>query len=85
MTVRARIIAIGNSQGVRIPKILLEQTGIQEQVELEVHQNKIIIHALTKPRKGWDAAFKEMAAVNDDVLLDGESITSTWDDEEWEW
>lgn len=85
MTVRARIIAIGNSQGIRIPKLLLEQTGIREQVELEVRKDKIIIHALYQPRKEWDAAFKEMAAQKDDELLDEDVETSEWDQEDWEW
>ena len=85
MTVRARIIAIGNSQGVRIPKLLLEQTGIKEDVELEVHQDKIIIHALAKPRNNWEAAFSEMAEKGDDALIGDEVTLSSWDDEEWEW
>ncbi len=37
---RAHVVKIGNSQGVRIPKPILEQTGIMEDVELEVEKNK---------------------------------------------
>ena len=83
---RARIVKIGNSQGVRIPKPLLEQTGIIGDVELEVDQNQIIIRPVLNPRAGWDDAFIAMAEDNDDVLLDGEdSLTHSWDDEEWQW
>jgi len=36
------------------------------------------------PREGWDAKFKEMAENSDDALLD-QSVSTTWDEEEWEW
>ncbi len=83
---RARVVKIGKSQGIRIPKPLLEQTGIIGDVELEVDQNQIIIRPVLNPRAGWDDAFIAMAEDNDDVLLDGEaSLTHSWDDEEWQW
>jgi antitoxin MazE len=83
---RARVVKIGNSQGIRIPKPLLEQTGIMGDVELEVDQNQIIIRPVLNPRAGWDDAFIAMAEDTDDVLLDGEaSLTHSWDDEEWQW
>ncbi len=85
MTVRARIVSIGNSQGVRIPKLLLEQTGMQGEVELEVRQDKIIIHALRNARKDWEQAFQEMASNSDDILLDEDTSATTWDDQEWVW
>ena len=83
---RARVIKIGNSQGIRIPKPLLEQTGISDDVELEVEKNQIIIRPLTNPRDGWDNAFKTMAEKGDDALLFGdEPISHSWDEEEWQW
>lgn len=84
MTVRARIVSIGNSQGIRIPKLLLEQTGIEGEVELEVQEDRIVIHALHKVRKDWDKAFEEMRTQGDDVLLDDVTDTA-WEDEEWVW
>ena len=83
---RARVVKIGNSQGIRIPKPLLDQTGIIGDVELEVDQNQIIIRPVTNPRAGWDDAFIAMAKNNDDTLLEGEeSLTHSWDDKEWQW
>ena len=83
---RARIVKIGNSQGIRIPKPLLEQTGIMDDVELEVEKNQIIIRPVTYPREGWDNAFKAMAEKGDDKLMIGdENISHSWDDEEWQW
>ncbi len=83
---RARVVKIGNSQGIRIPKPILEQTGIMEDVELEVEKNRIIIRAISDPRAGWDFAFKTMAEKDDDVLILGnENISHSWDEEEWQW
>ncbi len=83
---RARVIKIGNSQGIRIPKPLLKQTGIMDDVELKVDKNQIIIRPISNPRAGWDDAFLAMAEKNDDVLLNGEeNISHSWDEEEWQW
>ncbi|NOY52927.1 MAG: AbrB/MazE/SpoVT family DNA-binding domain-containing protein [Deltaproteobacteria bacterium] len=83
---RARVVKIGNSQGIRIPKPILEQTGIMEDVELRVEKDQIIIRPVPDPRAGWDAAFKSMSEKNDDVLIDGdENISHSWDEEEWQW
>ncbi len=84
MTVKTRIIRIGNSQGIRIPKPLLEQSGITDEVELEIEDNKIIIHAAESPRRGWEEAFAAMAQHGDDILIDPDA-ESDWDHEEWQW
>lgn len=83
--IKTRIVKIGNSQGVRIPKILLDQTNLGKEVELEVEQGRIVIRASHPLREGWEEQFKLMAEVGDDQLLDGEINTTTWDEEEWEW
>lgn len=87
---KARIVRIGNSQGVRIPKPLLEQTGLADEVEISVEENRIVIAPAvpepSPPRKGWAKAFKAMAVAGDDALLDGDSqVPTKWDGEEWEW
>jgi antitoxin MazE len=83
---RARIIKIGNSQGLRIPKPILEQTGIMDDVEIEVEKNKIIIRPVKNVREGWNDAFKLMGEKGDDEpILNGELISHSWDNEEWEW
>jgi antitoxin MazE len=81
---RARIIKIGNSQEIRIPKTMLKQLGFGEEVELEVNKDHIVIKAVSQGRKGWETAFQEMANRGDDKLLN-EEITNSWDEEEWAW
>jgi antitoxin MazE len=81
---KAKIIRIGNSQGIRIPKPLLEQTGLGEDVELEVRADEIVIRSARSPRAAWATAFESMAEAGDDELL--EEVTETsWDREEWVW
>jgi antitoxin MazE len=83
---RAHIVRIGNSQGIRIPKPLLDQTGIKDDVDLEVDKTSIIIRPISNARSGWDNAFKTMAQNGDDELIDGnDKISHSWDDEEWQW
>jgi antitoxin MazE len=83
---RARVIKIGNSQGLRIPKPILEQTGIRDDVEIDVEKNQIIIRPVQKARDGWDKSFKRMAEKGDDTLIINDNdISHSWDEEEWRW
>ena len=82
---RARVIKIGNSQGLRIPKPILEQTGIMDDVEIEVEKNQIIIRPVKNVREGWDVAFKNMGEKGDDELIISDSISNLWDEKEWQW
>lgn len=86
MTVmKARIIKIGNAQGVRLSKRLLEQSQLGEEVLLEAQAGQITIRAAARAREGWAEHFKLMAEHGDDALLDIETVTTTWAEEEWEW
>lgn len=82
--VKTRIVKIGNSQGIRIPRLLLEQSQLSEEVELALEQDQIIVRSARPVRHGWDEAFAQMHEQDDDALLD-EHIPTTWDEEEWEW
>lgn len=83
--VKSRIIKIGNSHGVRIPKLLLEQLHFTSDVELEIQSNQLIVRATTPPRASWAAQFERMAASNDDALIDSDPLTTEWEEREWEW
>jgi antitoxin MazE len=81
---KASVIQIGNSRGVRIPKAVLEQVGFQDEVEMEVRGSQLVIRAANHARAGWDAAFAKMAERGDDKLLDAPTSTK-WDETEWRW
>jgi antitoxin MazE len=82
---RTSIIRIGNSQGVRIPKILLEQSRLGTEVDLEVEDNKIVIRPATRPREGWAEQFRLMSEREDDKMIEDLSGQTQWDKDEWEW
>jgi len=83
---KAQIIKIGNSQGVRIPKALIRQSGLSKEVELVVEGDAIIIRPSRVPRSGWDESFMVMARLQDDELVDNETLSGhSFDDAEWEW
>ena len=83
---KATLIRIGNSRGIRLPKPVIAQCGFEDEVEMEVHRHKLVIRPLSHPRKGWHAAFARMGECGDDELLDRVAEPGpTWDKEEWEW
>lgn len=83
---KTRIFSIGNSQGIRIPKVLLEQTGLAGEVEIRVEDDALVIRPVKKPREGWNEAFRKMALRGEDDLLDELTPSlSNWDEGEWKW
>jgi len=63
------IVQIGNSKGIRFSKTILEKYNFKDKVDLILEKGQIIIKPLSKPRKGWEKAFKEMSENKDDSLL----------------
>jgi antitoxin MazE len=84
MTARTRIVRIGNSRGIRVPKALLDQAQLPEDVELQAEPGRLIVRAAREPRAGWAEAAQVMRARNDDQLTLEPSGTR-FDREEWEW
>jgi len=83
---KAAVIRIGNSRGVRIPKSFLAQCELQDEIEMEVHGRELVIRSCHAPRAGWETAFQNMRARHDDDLIDRKAEPSTeWAEREWEW
>jgi len=83
---KAILVRIGNSRGVRLPKPVIEQCGFEKEVEMEVHHHQLVIRPSSQPRDGWAVAFARMSACGDDKILDRVTEKGpTWDEEEWEW
>ena len=83
-SVRSKVVKIGNSRGIRIPRALLEQADLTDEVEMSVEGNRLVIQSARQPRQGWEAKFVEMAQHGDDRVLD-EPVATQWDDAEWTW
>lgn len=84
---KTKLIRIGNSQGVRIPKPLIEEIGLSGEIEMILEDNQIILRSAEETRKNWDKAFEKMAENQEDQLLDEAETEqpSEWDETEWTW
>jgi len=82
-SIKARIVAIGNSQGVRIPKPLLEHAGLAGDVELRAEDGRIVIASVRAARAGWAEAAAQLRARGEDGLI--RTPAPSFDQEEWEW
>jgi antitoxin MazE len=83
-SIRTQIIKIGNSRGIRIPKMFLEHAGLSREVEIAIERGRLIIRPVTQTRAGWDEQFRTMAERGDDLLLD-EPVPTRWEESEWTW
>jgi antitoxin MazE len=81
---KSRIVQIGNSRGVRLPKVLLEQAQLTDEVELDAEPGRIVIRRGSRPRAGWAAAARKMHERGEDRLLDPPTSTR-FDDKDWKW
>jgi antitoxin MazE len=81
-----KIVPIGNSRGIRIPKAMLEHCGFGEEVDLQAKHGALVLRAVKTTRAGWADAFGRMTAAGDDHFVQEDAPTATkFDVEEWQW
>lgn len=86
ITMKTKLVRIGNSTGVRIPRALLAETGLGEDVELVAEGGTILIRPLRRPRDGWREAAAEAVAARQGPHVDGDGMGLTrFDEDEWSW
>ncbi len=81
---KTRIVRIGNSRGIRLPKVVLEEAQLADEVELRAERGRIVIYSAARPRAGWAEAARRVRARGEDQLLDPPAATR-FDREEWQW
>ena len=84
----AKLIKIGNSKGVRLPKSMLVQTGMTESIEIEMRGNLIILKPKNEPRSDWEASFAKANQVLSDEdrdWLDADLVTDSNSDDGVNW
>jgi antitoxin MazE len=84
MTATTRIVRIGNSRGIRVPKLLLDQADLPDEVELRAEPGRLVVSAAQRPRAGWAAAARTMRERGDDALLEPQTPTR-FDRTNWKW
>ena len=82
---KVKLVSIGNSKGIRIPRSIIETCGFGDEVELDVDEGVVVLAPVGKPRQGWDEAFAAMAAAGDDAQVVAEPPRHGWDETEWRW
>lgn len=80
----ARIVPIGNSRGVRLPKPLIEEAGLGERVSLRVVDGGLLIEPRPEARAGWAEAARQALKRGDEIVVEPWPLTG-FDAEEWEW
>ena len=72
-----QLIRIGKSHGIRIPKTLVEQAGLENtQLELEVVEDGLLVRPVKKARQGWREAYE---AAKDNLAYDQEWLEADLD------
>jgi antitoxin MazE len=82
--VKAKLVQIGNSRGVRLPKPVIDQAGLGEEVDIQVRDGAVVITSARPLRRGWAEAALSAHAHGDDGLLD-EPVATQFDVDEWDW
>jgi len=78
---KAKIVAIGHSKGVRIPKSVLRQSKLDPSrlVQLRARERVILIEQAPHPRAGWEESFKKKRPRKPENLWGGLPIDEGWD------
>jgi antitoxin MazE len=82
ITMKARLVRIGNSRGVRLPKAI-DQVGLDDDIELCVEDNRVVITAASPPRSGWAEAARRLGAESRGLL--NPPSPTRFDEDEWQW
>lgn len=74
MMLEAKLIKIGNSQGIRLPKKIISTYGLGNVVLLEETQDGILIHASKSGKLSWEDTYKEMAVMEKEEWDDWQEL-----------
>jgi antitoxin MazE len=67
-----------------VPKLLLDQAALPDEVELRAEPGRIVVTAASRPRAGWAAEARTMDDHRNDVLLDDTTPTQ-FERADWRW
>lgn len=70
---RIKLIKIGNSKGVRLPKAVLKECQFQEELELQVYKKTVLLTAVHPKRQEWSDLIRQSVEPGNDF------------EEDWQW
>lgn len=73
------LVRIGNSKGVRLPKAVIEQAGLTDEIDLEVKDGKIILSSARQSRTGWETAAEACQQSGDDELTEWDATLNDFE------
>ena len=82
MNMKTRLVRIGNSRGLHLPKSLIEKAGLKDEVEVTLLDGVLIVTSAEHPRQGWEAAVSRLLERRDDHVFE-ESVAPRFDSD-WE-
>jgi antitoxin MazE len=88
---RVKLVRIGNSRGIRLPKAVIEQAGLGDEMLLSVDAGRIILGSLDHPRAGWDKQISKTLAKEGNEFTDEDRewlnapLSKESDEKEWTW
>lgn len=76
-----KLVKIGNSQCIRIPKSIIEQSNIKKEISIKVINNNILIEPILTARQNWEKKFCDNY-IKEELIID---YSNDFDNTEWEW
>lgn len=82
--IELKVVAIGNSRGVRLPKAILERYEIKGALVLEAREEGLLLRGKPDKRLTWEETYREAAreredwSVFDAALADGFDPKEKW-------
>ena len=87
MGITTKVVQVGNSEGFRVPKNLLNELFLSkgDHVEMTIEDGKLVITPLSNPRDGWENGAIRLAENKQDYLIMDDGIQNDFDKDEWSW
>ena len=82
---KMKLVCIGNSCGIRLPKAIIEQCRLGDTVELRIEDDRLVISSERKPRQGWEEALRRAGPADADEPVLDSVLDDDFEREEWKW
>lgn len=82
--IELKVVPIGNSRGVRLPKAVLDRYEIKDVLVLEAREEGLLLRGKKDRRMTWEETFRDMAREKEDwsdleaALADGIERAEGW-------
>ena len=76
---RAQLVKIGNSRGVRLPKTIIQEAGLGRDLDITIEGGAVVIRSAGHPRRGWAEDAQKCRAADDDSFEDWDVVTADGD------